>query len=322
MLSTLPGEGVPAPPMPWSAEKIFSLAAEDHVNDRKPHQGVTGQNPGLHQKLAACNSTTALGVSSSQWSGTAPGATVTYEYDAYGNHWTAEGTTPNNMLYQGEEWDPDLSLLYLRARYMNPLTGRFASRDPEDGWLTNPITLHKYLYAGGDPVNGGDPTGRASQSATWGAPGIEYVGLIAAISLGAARSAPLIAQAASCVFNEAADLLKGVTSDITQPVEEISFGECSVKVGKCKRCYPVEKGGWGFRIDWSQRRSHWFRHSKVYVPGPIPHYHLYLMSQSPYPTCKCFWDDLDDGVGGFVPPGPPDNAVPLVPAWGGGPEEF
>ena len=61
------------------------------------------------------------------------------------------------MLYQGEEWNPDLSLYYLRARYMNPLSGRFLSRDPEDGSVTNPSTLHKYLYAGGDPVNAEDP---------------------------------------------------------------------------------------------------------------------------------------------------------------------
>ena len=31
--------------------------------------------------------------------------TDSYEYDAFGNHWTAEGTTPNNMLYRGEQYD-------------------------------------------------------------------------------------------------------------------------------------------------------------------------------------------------------------------------
>ena len=46
------------------------------------------------------------------------------------------------------------------ARYYNPVTGRFMSRDPEDGKPIDPKTLHKYLYAGGDPVNGWDPTGR------------------------------------------------------------------------------------------------------------------------------------------------------------------
>jgi RHS repeat-associated protein len=93
---------------------------------------------------------------------TSAAGTVTdsYEYDAFGNSFTVSGTTPNEMLYRGEQYDPDLGLYYLRARYYNPLTGRFMSRDPEDGNLTDPKSLHKYLYADGDPVNGFDPTGR------------------------------------------------------------------------------------------------------------------------------------------------------------------
>ena len=83
-----------------------------------------------------------------------------YEYDAFGNSFTKSGTTPNNYLYRGEQYDSDLGLYYLRARYYNPATGRFLSRDPEDGKAFDPKSLHKYLYAGGDPVNAIDPTGR------------------------------------------------------------------------------------------------------------------------------------------------------------------
>jgi RHS repeat-associated protein len=83
-----------------------------------------------------------------------------YEYDAYGNSFTKVGTTPNNYLYRGEQYDPDLGLYYLRARYYNRATGRFLSRDPEDGKPIDPKTLHKYLYADGDPINGIDPSGR------------------------------------------------------------------------------------------------------------------------------------------------------------------
>jgi len=86
--------------------------------------------------------------------------TDSYEYDAFGNSFTKTGTTPNNYLYRGEQLDSDLGLYYLRARYMNPLTGRFLSRDPEDGYIDVPATLHKYLYAVGDPVNRRDPRGR------------------------------------------------------------------------------------------------------------------------------------------------------------------
>jgi RHS repeat-associated protein len=95
-----------------------------------------------------------------QLTNSAGAVTDTYEYDAFGNDVYHTGTTPNNYLYRGEQYDPDLGLYYLRARYYNPATGRFLSRDPEDGKAIDPKTLHKYLYAGGDPVNSVDPTGR------------------------------------------------------------------------------------------------------------------------------------------------------------------
>ena len=34
------------------------------------------------------------------------------------------------------------------------------SRDPEDGYIDKPTSLHKYLYSNGDPVNLIDPSGR------------------------------------------------------------------------------------------------------------------------------------------------------------------
>jgi RHS repeat-associated protein len=61
--------------------------------------------------------------------------------------------------YRGEQYDPDLGLYYLRARYYNPATGRFMSRDPLEGDPTGPASLHKYLYANGDPTNRIDPRG-------------------------------------------------------------------------------------------------------------------------------------------------------------------
>jgi RHS repeat-associated protein len=94
-----------------------------------------------------------------QLTNTAGAVTDTFEYDAFGNAITQTGTMPNNYLYRGEQYDPDLGLYYLRARYYNPLSGRFMSRDPEDEDPTIPATLHKYIYAAGDPVNASDPMG-------------------------------------------------------------------------------------------------------------------------------------------------------------------
>ena len=86
-----------------------------------------------------------------------------YEYDAFGNEINHTGTTPNNYLYRGEQYDLDLGLYYLRARYYNPATGRFVERDPLDGYINVPATLHKYLYASGNPVNRIDPSGKGDE---------------------------------------------------------------------------------------------------------------------------------------------------------------
>jgi RHS repeat-associated protein len=82
----------------------------------------------------------------------------TYEYDAFGNDVYHTGTTPNNYLYRGEQYDPDLSLYYLRARYLNPATGRFLSVDALAG-----EGQRRYEYADADPVNGIDPTGNDTE---------------------------------------------------------------------------------------------------------------------------------------------------------------
>ncbi|MBQ4523075.1 MAG: hypothetical protein IJA10_09020 [Lachnospiraceae bacterium] len=85
--------------------------------------------------------------------------TDTYTYDAYGNLLKKTGTTENDYLYTGEQYNEATGLYYLRARYMNPETGTFISMDSYAGSLDNPVSLHKYLYANANPVMYTDPTG-------------------------------------------------------------------------------------------------------------------------------------------------------------------
>jgi len=89
--------------------------------------------------------------------------TDTYTFDAYGllMPGASSGSTPNNYLYCGQQWDSDLGFYYLRARYYKPDSGRFWTMDSYEGNSEDPLSLHKYLYCQNDPVNGSDPSGMA-----------------------------------------------------------------------------------------------------------------------------------------------------------------
>ncbi len=86
--------------------------------------------------------------------------TDTYAYDAYGDVLSTTGSTVNPYRYTGEPWDSDLGMYYLRARYYKPDLGRFWTMDSYEGNSQDPLSLHKYLYCQGNPVNGTDPSGR------------------------------------------------------------------------------------------------------------------------------------------------------------------
>jgi len=67
-----------------------------------------------------------------------------YDYDAFGNLLSQTGTTPNNYLFAGEQYDPALRMYFLRARYYNSTTGRFLTMDDYEGDPQSPASLHKY----------------------------------------------------------------------------------------------------------------------------------------------------------------------------------
>jgi RHS repeat-associated protein len=86
----------------------------------------------------------------------------TYDYEAFGEVLNQTGTVENGYLFAGEQFDSTLDQYYLRARYYNPASGRFTQQDSWMGNNSDPITLHKYLYANVDPVNNVDPSGNFS----------------------------------------------------------------------------------------------------------------------------------------------------------------
>ncbi len=81
-----------------------------------------------------------------------------YAYTAYGEIVAAVEAVPNRQSFAGGRSQVDGSF-HLRARVYLPMSGRFASQDPLAGFLAEPLTLHRYIYAGADPVNRWDPSG-------------------------------------------------------------------------------------------------------------------------------------------------------------------
>lgn len=128
----------------------------------------------------------------------AGGAVVaTATYDPYGNLTTSSGTL-SPLGFAGEYTDAETGFVYLRARYYDPATGQFLSRDP----LTA-ITGAPYSYVYGNPLNGTDPLGLCTWCLDFLAGGLK----VAAIGLAAfalAPEAPVIALTALAIGASAA----------------------------------------------------------------------------------------------------------------------
>ncbi|MHB8735881.1 MAG: DUF6531 domain-containing protein, partial [Terriglobales bacterium] len=65
---------------------------------------------------------------------------ATYNYDAYGQALTNNAEAGNPMLYGGQYTDPETGLQYLRARYYDPQTGQFLTRDPIEAQTRQPYS--------------------------------------------------------------------------------------------------------------------------------------------------------------------------------------
>jgi RHS repeat-associated protein len=81
------------------------------------------------------------------------------DYTAWG---VPVGAPLEGIGFAGEWRLPGTDLMYLRARFYEPRSGRFITTDPATPEMRDPLALNPYLYSLGDPVNRADPTGRFS----------------------------------------------------------------------------------------------------------------------------------------------------------------
>ena len=85
--------------------------------------------------------------------------TKKYIYDAFGVEKNIDENDTNAFRYCGEYYDTETGTIYLRARYYNPSTGRFISRDSFAGRKSDPLSLNLYTYCHNNPIRYIDPSG-------------------------------------------------------------------------------------------------------------------------------------------------------------------
>ena len=137
---------------PLGTTRYFGPEAEEKggVFTRYPHMDVMVQGSTisfLHRDhLATVKMVT---------HGTSGTVTESTGYAAFGEPKPAT-SLPKGFI--GERSDVETGMLYLNARYYDPVLGRFVSPDDWDPTLPG-VGTNRYAYAGNDPVNKADANG-------------------------------------------------------------------------------------------------------------------------------------------------------------------
>ena len=82
----------------------------------------------------------------------------TVEYRPYGEQ--ILGVPEAGPGYTGHINDPDSGLVYMQARYYDPVVGRFVAVDPAVSEPGDVLSASRYAYANSNPVKYVDPTGK------------------------------------------------------------------------------------------------------------------------------------------------------------------
>ena len=137
-----------------------------------------------------------------------------YDYDSYGQRLTVIESLPLQPYgWKGREWIPGPNIYYNRARFYDPVLGRFMSQDPL-GYEGGDWNL--YSFAWNNPKNWFDPTGNS---------GVDYAGIAATnILTGAAFGA--VGAGIGCAFSEIGATLEAAT--LPGSVVSIQQGACTV----------------------------------------------------------------------------------------------
>ena len=165
--------------------------------------------------------------------------------------------------YTGREFDRESGLIYLRARFLDPLTGGFLQSDPI-GFESGESNI--YGYVGNDPSNNSDPTGLVRR-------GNAGAGRVGPSQVERAIIDEALAQAREEAITAVASGVFGVVGQITGTLafSEAQLGAVteSLQGGKDNKyhCFPVYMSGDRKEGPYAliNRRKHDFLHRAMQV---------------------------------------------------------
>jgi RHS repeat-associated protein len=254
-----------------------------------------------------------------------------YDYDPYGRATKLSGDKDSVFTFAGLLSHSATGLMLATFRAYDPGLGRWTSRDP----IGLAGGLNSYAYAGGAPVDAVDPLGLLHPGPVYGGALLATGAILTGTGIGTAVGVGIIViilvtqegdgsphdpqgaggggeGGAGGGGGTGTGTGTGTNTDTTTgpppppppppPVEPRPKCEC-------KPCVPPV-GTTSYRMDTS---------GPPHRGVAPPHWHLYVMMQSPYPVCKCFWHPIPDNRGGSGGGDPPPGTSPIGPAAGGGP---
>lgn len=149
-----------AQPFTYAGFDIDPTAVPGHKVARTPHGDLLAVDAGDGGRFAGENRHGDLA-----WLATPAGvldASRVYQPD--GQVAGAAGAQGLAFGYQADYTDPTTSQVWMGARWYDPTLAAFTSRDTVFGQLQTPVSLNRYTYANGDPMEYFDPDGRFSFS--------------------------------------------------------------------------------------------------------------------------------------------------------------
>jgi len=148
-----------------SATSIYAYDGDDLIEETNATGGVVARYTQTTDKIdepvamlrsGATSYYQADGLGSVTSLSSAAGALAqTYTFDSFGKQTASSGSITNPFRFAARESDPESGLYYYRARYYDPVAGRFLSEDP----LGLNAGINQYEYVHNSPLVRIDPAG-------------------------------------------------------------------------------------------------------------------------------------------------------------------